>query len=187
MLVLQNIEFYNTPEGAVMIKRHGQPLRELSQSDRDIIESMLAVLRDRYPVAFSRLSELYSTSEADRWVFEFKMIHRFCRCNFGEYDQYNPDIDDTGIFHFEEVRCPLRGCDCLHEGVICKPELNTSLTDREKEVVKLIANGYQAQAIADELYISVATVNRHRENIKAKLGLRCIADIVSYYHTNMNH
>lgn len=186
MLVLQNIEFYNTPDGAVMLKKHGRPLRELLQSDRDIIEPLLAVLRDRYPSAFSRLSELYSTSEPDRWVFEYKMVHRFCRCNFGEYDQYAPDIDSVGTFHFEEVGCPLRG-ECIHEGVICKPELNTVLTGREQEVIKLIAGGLQAQEIADMLYISVATVNRHRENIKAKLGFRSIADIVSYYHTNMNH
>lgn len=186
MLALQNIEFYNTPDGAVMLKRHGQPLRELLQSDRDIIEPMLAALRDRYPVAFSRLSELYSTSEANRWVFEYKMIHRFCRCNFGEYDQYNPDIDRAGAFHFEEVRCPLRG-ECIHEGVICKPELNTRLSRREHDVIKLIADGYQAQDIADELYISIATVNRHRENIKAKLRLRNIGEIVSYYHNNLKN
>ena len=187
MLFLQNIEFYNTPDGAVMVKEQGHPVKELLQTDRDIIEPMLAALRDRYPIAFSRLSELYSKSETNRWVFEYKMIHRFCRCNFGEYDQCNQDIDASGIFHFEEVRCPLRGCDCLHEGVICKPELNTVLTEREKEVTKLIADGYQTQDIADLLYLSVATVNRHRENIKAKLCLRNIAEIASYYHTHLNH
>lgn len=179
-----NIEFYNTPEGAVMIKEYGQPVRELILSDRGIVEPMLSILRDRYPIAFARLSELYSRNEQNRWNYEYKMVHRFCRCNFGEYDQNNLDIDYAGTFHFEEVRCPLRG-ECLHEGVVCRPELNTKLTDREKEIVKLIADGCQAQNIADELCISVATVNRHRENIKAKLQLRNIGEIVSYYHNNL--
>lgn len=185
MEFLSNIEFYNTPDGAVMVKKQGCPVKELLQTDRDIIEAIFAILRDRYPIAFSCLSKLYSKSEPDRWVFEYKMVHRFCRCNFGEYDQCTPDIDNTGTFHFEEVRCPLRGRDCLHEGVICKPELNTKLTDREREILSLIANGYQAQEIADELNISIATVNRHRENIKGKLQLRNIAELVSFYHNSI--
>lgn len=183
--MLTNIEFYNTPDGDVMVKEFGRPVKVLVKTDREIIESMLSALRDRYPIAFTRLSELYSKSEPDRWVFEYKMVHRFCRCNFGEYDQCNPDIDHLGSFHFEEVRCPLRGCDCIHEGVICKPELDSKLTEREKEIVKLIAEGYQALDIANELCISVATVNRHRENIKAKLQLRNIGEVVSYYHNHL--
>lgn len=183
--MLTNIEFYNTPTGDVMYKLLDQPVKVLTQSDREVIESMLSILRDRYPIAFARLSELYSKSEKNRWAFEFNMVHRFCRCNFGEYDQYKPDIDHRGVFHFEEVHCPLRGCYCIHEGVICKPELDTRLSDREKEVVKLIAEGCQSMDIANELGLSVATVNRHRENIKAKLQLRNTGEVVSWYHNNL--
>lgn len=46
------------------------------------------------------------------------------------------------------------------------------LTPREEEVLKLIAEGYSARDIADTLYISVKTVDRHRANILQKLGLR---------------
>jgi DNA-binding NarL/FixJ family response regulator len=46
------------------------------------------------------------------------------------------------------------------------------LTAREREVVKLIAEAHTSDQIADLLHISPRTVERHRENILAKLGMR---------------
>ena len=46
------------------------------------------------------------------------------------------------------------------------------LTPREREVVKLIAEAHTSEQIARELVISPRTVERHRENILAKLGMR---------------
>ncbi|MDQ1301121.1 MAG: two-component system, NarL family, response regulator NreC [Chloroflexota bacterium] len=55
-----------------------------------------------------------------------------------------------------------------------------ALTDREREVLTLIAQGRSNQEIADELVISVKTVNRHRENIMAKLDLHSRVELVRY-------
>ena len=49
---------------------------------------------------------------------------------------------------------------------------DTILTPREEEVLKLIAEGYSAREIANTLGISAKTVDRHRTNTLAKLGLR---------------
>lgn len=54
------------------------------------------------------------------------------------------------------------------------------LTPREKEVLILIAEGYSNAEIADELVISVKTVDRHRENIMHKLNLHSRIDLVKY-------
>ncbi len=54
------------------------------------------------------------------------------------------------------------------------------LTMREKEVLKLIAEGKQNQEIAGLLFISVHTVERHRANILEKLNLKGTADLVRY-------
>lgn len=180
---LNNIEFYSTPDGHIMVKPIEQPVFQLTQSHREIIQSILSILMDRYPVAFERLSHIYSKSERNREYYEFRMVHRFLRCNFGEYDQYHYDIDSSGTFRFEEVRCPLRG-ECLDEGVICKPQFNSALTDREQQILSLIGEGLQAQDIASELHISIATVNRHRENLKAKLHLNSVGHLIKYYHEN---
>jgi len=54
------------------------------------------------------------------------------------------------------------------------------LTDREREVLSLIAQGLSNQEIAEKLVISIKTVNRHRENIMAKLNLHSRVELVRY-------
>ncbi len=54
------------------------------------------------------------------------------------------------------------------------------LTDREQEVLKLIADGLSNQEIADKLTISVKTVERHRANIMGKLNLHSRTELVKY-------
>ncbi len=54
------------------------------------------------------------------------------------------------------------------------------LTDREQEVLKLIADGSTNQEIADKLTISVKTVERHRANIMGKLNLHSRTELVKY-------
>jgi len=54
------------------------------------------------------------------------------------------------------------------------------LTPREREVVKLVAEAYSSEQIAGLLVISPKTVERHRENILAKLGLRDRVELTRY-------
>lgn len=46
-----------------------------------------------------------------------------------------------------------------------------NLTTREKEVVRCIIEGMKSKEIANELFISIKTVNKHRSNILGKLGI----------------
>lgn len=59
-------------------------------------------------------------------------------------------------------------------------EAYDGLTEREREVLKLIADGFSNQEVADRLNISVKTVERHRANILAKLGLHSRTELVKY-------
>jgi DNA-binding NarL/FixJ family response regulator len=54
------------------------------------------------------------------------------------------------------------------------------LSPRELEVLKLIAEAYTSDQIAHELSISRRTVDRHRENILAKLGMRDRVELTRY-------
>ena len=54
------------------------------------------------------------------------------------------------------------------------------LTSREDEIVKLIAEGHSSQQIADILTISVKTVDRHRANVLAKLGMSDRTELTRY-------
>ena len=54
------------------------------------------------------------------------------------------------------------------------------LTDREKEIIRLFAEGYTYKQIAEQLNISARTVEAHKNNILHKLGLRNTIDLVKY-------
>jgi DNA-binding NarL/FixJ family response regulator len=54
------------------------------------------------------------------------------------------------------------------------------LTPRELEVLKLIAEAHTSKQIADALFISIKTVERHRQNILDKLGMRDRVELTRY-------
>lgn len=54
------------------------------------------------------------------------------------------------------------------------------LARREREVLRMIAQGMRSQAIGEQLHISVGTVEVHRRNIMRKLGLHTIAELTKY-------
>ena len=54
------------------------------------------------------------------------------------------------------------------------------LSNRELEVVRYISEGYTNSQIADKLFLSSHTINTHRKNIMAKLGVKNTAAIVMY-------
>jgi DNA-binding NarL/FixJ family response regulator len=60
------------------------------------------------------------------------------------------------------------------------PEIDTELTEREIEILKLIVDGIPVSSIAGRLFVSVKTINTHRQNILEKLNLKSTADLVKY-------
>lgn len=54
------------------------------------------------------------------------------------------------------------------------------LTDREREILQLVAEGLSNQQIADKLYISVKTVLRHRTSMMEKLGFHNRTELIKY-------
>ena len=54
------------------------------------------------------------------------------------------------------------------------------LSQREKEVLRLLAMGHTNQQIADKLYLSVRTVETYKARLKEKLGAKGRADLVRY-------
>ncbi|MBI3237256.1 MAG: response regulator transcription factor [Flavobacteriia bacterium] len=56
----------------------------------------------------------------------------------------------------------------------------TPLTNREKEIVKLVAEGKSTAEIASIIHLSSLTIETHRKNIYTKLGMNKIAGLVKY-------
>ncbi len=82
-------------------------------------------------------------------------------------------VHQTGSYHSPETMKIVM--DNLKEGAI-----STGISPREKEIIRLIADGYTTQEIAEKLYLSKHTVESHRKNILLKLGLKNSAGLVKY-------
>jgi len=61
-----------------------------------------------------------------------------------------------------------------------EPDDDDELSDREREVLSLLARGYTNQEIASRLFVSVRTVESHRAHILVKLRLSTRAELVNY-------
>jgi DNA-binding NarL/FixJ family response regulator len=64
--------------------------------------------------------------------------------------------------------------------IATSPESVEPLTHREREILKLIVQGYTNRQTGEELNISTRTVEGHRANLVAKLGLHSRVELVRY-------
>ena len=93
----------------------------------------------------------------------------------------------------EACRAAMRGEPFLYQGAMTpliqdylqrartnRPVREEPLSDREQEIVKLIAEGYSSKEISEALVISEKTVERHRANILEKLGMHDRVELTRY-------
>jgi DNA-binding CsgD family transcriptional regulator len=179
---LAYLEFYGTPSGGVMIEDNTGAPRIYEQSDREFTTAMLEKISSFYPDAFKALTETYAPVKANKLYYEYKMVHRFIRCNFSEYDN-KPDVNPDAVFKFEYISCPMRG-ECKYCGIICNPKFNSKLSEREMQVMRLYSQSFKAEKIADVLFISIETVKKHKRNSLQKLGLHSLPEFLTYASNN---
>ncbi len=79
----------------------------------------------------------------------------------------SPDARKLVAEAFEEKRSPAKGS-------------YESLTDREREVLKLVVEGMTSKQIADALSVSIKTVVSHRTNLMEKLGIHNRGELVKF-------
>jgi len=114
---------------------------------------------------------------------QMEMMKIFVRCNFGGWDR-TPDYTN-GKLNREFWACPMRG-NCPYGEKICKKlrAKNGFLSRREIDVIQLIARGYLAKEIADQLDISEGTVQKHTANVHRKLEVNNNAEVTNFAFRN---
>jgi DNA-binding NarL/FixJ family response regulator len=155
-------------------------------------EIHLAVL----DVAMPRLTGLQAAAELSRRRPELKLL----MLSMHESEQYLYEALKAGASGYvlktaadrdlvEAVRAAMRGEPFLYPAAVtalirdylAREETPADpLTPRELQVLKLIAEAYTSDRIAAELSLSRRTVDRHRENILAKLGMRDRVELTRY-------
>lgn len=175
------IEFYTYDDELWCKTRDGKSFI-VDETKTDVVSYILNNVRAMYPEAYSALEQLYSKSSLNVPYYRYLMARRFCKCNFSNLDTTMEDIDDENVdavFHFEKVSCPMRG-ECSHEGIICCPKFNSSLSKAEKRVMKLWYKGLPKEEIGRILFLSPGTVKNHIKSAYVKLGVHSSAEFVRY-------
>jgi DNA-binding NarL/FixJ family response regulator len=101
-------------------------------------------------------------------VSAFEELARAVRATMQNQMYLSPEITELIIVKYREL---------LAEQ---ETSSTTLLTERESEIVRLLASGLSTGEIAHSLSISPKTVASHRKNLMDKLGLRSIAELTMY-------
>jgi DNA-binding NarL/FixJ family response regulator len=96
------------------------------------------------------------------------------RCVHGGQNFLSPGISDRVVAGF------LQGSSKKNRGDV----LWTDLTPREREVLKLIAEGFRTRDIAVHLSLSPKTIEKHRANLMRKLDLHSVSAVTAYAISN---
>lgn len=156
---------------------------KVTEYNNELVKSILDKIREFHPEAYSDLTKWYRKSSQNVPYFQFLIVNRFCKCNFGNLDNTSKDIDRKGYFNFERVFCPMRG-ECPHENVVCCPKFNSHISDAEMRVMRMIYDGCNNEEIADKLYLSPHTVKNHIKSVYIKLGIHEKSEFIQYAHKN---
>lgn len=152
---------------------------EVTEQDRELVEELLSQVENFYPEAYRALQEEFVKSRTNVPYYRFLMVRRFLKCNFGDLDTTEHDMDGNRIFHFEKVQCPLRG-ECRMDGVICMPKFNSKLSDAEMRVMRMYYESKDVIRIADALYLSGHTVKNHIKAAYTKMGVHTRGEFITY-------
>lgn len=175
---MENLEFYILDNELWCLFPDGKNER-ITEGSTETIREILSKIREFYPEAYGALSKWYQKSASNVPYFQFLIVSRFCKCNFGKLDNTNKDINKNGIFNIEKVDCPMRG-ECKHENIVCNPKFDSRLSEAELRVMKLVYGGYGNDRIAEMLYLSPHTVKNHIKSVYLKLGIHSQAEFIRY-------
>lgn len=176
------VEFYIFNEELWFIKDDGTN-QALTEKDTEAIQELLSIIRERYPEAYKALAKEYQKSALNVPYYQYLIVRRFCKCNFGKLDTTKYDIDNLGRFNFEKVECPLRG-ECKYEGIICNPKFNSKLSPSEERVMKLIYQGFSKEEVGDKLSLSPNTIKQHVKSAYCKMKVHDKGEFVKLAKDN---
>ena len=179
---MKDLEFYIFEDELWCLFPDGSN-QPVTDKDIGLIKSILDRIRECYPDAYKALMECYQKSAQNIPYFQYLMVRRFCKCNFGELDNTSRDIDKKGGFNFERVKCPMRG-ECKYEGIICCPQFYSRISDAEMRVMQMVYQGANNEEIADKLYLSPHTVKNHIKSVYIKLGIHEKSEFIQYAHNH---
>jgi two-component system, NarL family, response regulator NreC len=119
-----------------------------------------------------------------------RYIHKLSKYNIQGYVLKNASLDelmqalkvvhDGGTFFSKDIHIGDRDEDFRNTITIEDKQIDEILSRRELEVLRLICKEYSNAEIAEKLFLSVSTVETHRKNLIAKLGVNNTVGLVKF-------
>ena len=119
-----------------------------------------------------------------------RYIHKLSKYNIQGYVFKNASLDellqalkvvqDGGTFFSKDIHIGDRDEDFRNTITIEDKQIDEILSRRELEVLRLICKEYSNAEIAEKLFLSVSTVETHRKNLIAKLGVNNTVGLVKF-------
>jgi DNA-binding NarL/FixJ family response regulator len=116
---------------------------------------------------------------------EEHFVHRALRAGASAYllkgaSEAELELAVRAVLRGELYLCPVISRQVIGSYIQSSPLPAHTLTPRQREILKLIAEGLAAKAIAHRYQISIKTVEAHRSQIMERLGIRDIPGLVKY-------
>jgi DNA-binding NarL/FixJ family response regulator len=181
LVVCGEAEGVRTAIAAAAQTRPDVALVDLSVADGDGLE-LIRDLRNRFPDVRSLVLSMY-----DETVYAERALRAGARGYIMKAEAATTVMD--------AIRAVLRGEVYLSERMSARlggghrprraaadvsPAGQESLSDRELQVLRCVGRGMSTREVAEELFISVKTVETHREHLKQKLGLVSSGELLRY-------
>lgn len=176
-----------------LLESEGHTVVAEAASGREAVDS---VMRDEPDVVLMDVSMPDMNGiEATRRIFEHKPHVKILALSMHTDQRYVAAMLHAGASGYllkeaaiddlvDALDCVARGQQFVGGGVSLPPEQRTAagraLSIREREVLKLLAEGAASKDIALALGIALPTVETHRRQIMKKLGLRSIAELTKW-------
>ena len=154
-------------------------IMDVSMPDLNGVEATRQIIQDNHDVRVIALSMHSDTLFVSEMLKSGASGYLLKDCAFQELEQAIRTVMDGKAYLSPSISGVVVE-DYLHR--LSKVDMSTSevLTDREREVLQLIAEGQSTKQVALKLHISAKTVETHRRQIMNKLDMHTVAELTKY-------
>ncbi|MFH0893257.1 MAG: LuxR C-terminal-related transcriptional regulator [Bacteroidota bacterium] len=147
--------------------------------DQKLLKDSLEFFRKKPKATWTGVYRFMHANGEWRWMSSSNILFRF-DLKGSPSQSLGVAVDITDRIQSENMMREL-----TRENLQLKNKLVTSsLTKREKEIIRLVIQGNPTKIIADTLSISVSTAETHRKNIMRKLDVHNVAELIKYSSEN---
>ena len=151
---------------------------DINMPEKDGIE-VTTEIKSSYPEIKILIVTMYNRQEFVKSLMEIgvdgyilknagrdELVRAIHSLNKGE-PFYSKEITKTVIMSYQKQR-------------VFDNTMDIQISDREKDIIRLISDGLSTQEIGEKLFLSTHTINTHRKNILSKLNVKNSAGVIRY-------